>query len=257
MVNLIIVTERENKMEEKILIKSTHYSLKGKLKLILIVAIAIALVIMACNAFDNLRYVKKDYLKVTTQLTQYNYDDLICSEHLDEVISGARYVSDIKDKFKDIHPNFISYAHCVGVNLFDDGVVFSFIPLGLFLIILLIECWLSSFSLTVTNIRAYGKIPGKRVDLPIDSVSSVSTSMMKGISIGTSSGQINFKCVKNQEEVHKVISELLIKRNQENKSEDIRPTNHTEELVQLKNLLDSGVITQEDFDAKKKQILGL
>ena len=29
------------------------------------------------------------------------------------------------------------------------------------------------------------------------------------------------------------------------------------ELKQLKNLLDSGVITQEEFDAKKKQLLEL
>lgn len=29
-----------------------------------------------------------------------------------------------------------------------------------------------------------------------------------------------------------------------------------ENLQQLKNLLDSGIITQEEFDAKKKQLLG-
>ena len=32
---------------------------------------------------------------------------------------------------------------------------------------------------------------------------------------------------------------------------------HAEELKKYKDLLDSGVITQEEFDAKKKQILGL
>ena len=31
----------------------------------------------------------------------------------------------------------------------------------------------------------------------------------------------------------------------------------TEQLKQYKELLDSGVITQEEFDAKKKQLLGL
>ncbi|MFT8329615.1 MAG: SHOCT domain-containing protein [Oenococcus oeni] len=33
--------------------------------------------------------------------------------------------------------------------------------------------------------------------------------------------------------------------------------NDLNQLVELKKLLDSGVITQEDFDTKKKQILGL
>ena len=30
-----------------------------------------------------------------------------------------------------------------------------------------------------------------------------------------------------------------------------------DELIKLKSLLDAGVITQEEFDAKKKQILGI
>lgn len=31
----------------------------------------------------------------------------------------------------------------------------------------------------------------------------------------------------------------------------------TEEIAKFKSLLDQGVITQEEFDAKKKQLLGL
>ena len=33
--------------------------------------------------------------------------------------------------------------------------------------------------------------------------------------------------------------------------------NRIEELTKLKDLLDTGVISQEEFDAKKKQILGV
>lgn len=35
------------------------------------------------------------------------------------------------------------------------------------------------------------------------------------------------------------------------------PDNRIEELTKLKDLLDTGVITQEEFDAKKKQLLGV
>ena len=35
------------------------------------------------------------------------------------------------------------------------------------------------------------------------------------------------------------------------------PTSHADELKKYKELLDSGVISQEEFDAKKKQLLGL
>ena len=51
--------------------------------------------------------------------------------------------------------------------------------------------------------------------------------------------------------------------NQENKTENpiqtsnITQTSNTEELKKYKELLDSGIITQEEFDAKKKQLLGL
>lgn len=36
-----------------------------------------------------------------------------------------------------------------------------------------------------------------------------------------------------------------------------KPVNSLDDLAKLKSLLDSGVITQEEFDAKKKEILGL
>ena len=248
-------------MEEKVLIQSTHYSLKGKLKLVFIVMVILSLIIAAVDIYDNLSWclklAKDDYIEATTQLSSYNYDDVLCDKHMDKLLSETKYVDELQEKLKEIHPNYISYAFCNGIYFFDDLILLSLIPYGLFLIIFLIEAWLSNFSLTVTNIRTYGKIPGKRVDLPVDSVSSVSTSWMKGICIGTSSGKINFKCVKNQEEVHKVISELLIKRNQEKKNEGTKSSSHTEELLELKDLLDSGIITQEEFEAKKKQILGL
>ena len=42
---------------------------------------------------------------------------------------------------------------------------------------------------------------------------------------------------------------------------DTKPTSNqtidADELIKLKSLVDDGVITQADFDAKKKQILGL
>ena len=36
-----------------------------------------------------------------------------------------------------------------------------------------------------------------------------------------------------------------------------KPRDVVEELKRYKELLDSGILTQEEFDAKKKQLLGL
>ena len=38
---------------------------------------------------------------------------------------------------------------------------------------------------------------------------------------------------------------------------NIQETSNADELKKFKELLDSGIITQEEFDAKKKQLLGL
>ena len=110
--------------------------------------------------------------------------------------------------------------------------------------------------------RVYGKAAfGKRVDMPFDSISAISLSAMKGIAVATSSGKIAFKFIRNNREVHTEISKLLIDRQSEkrpvangfvNSSPDAEA-----ELKEYKALLDSGVITQEEFEIKKKQILNL
>ncbi|HAH94421.1 MAG TPA: SHOCT domain-containing protein, partial [Dielma fastidiosa] len=43
----------------------------------------------------------------------------------------------------------------------------------------------------------------------------------------------------------------------DSKGEFVRNDDPTEQLRKYKSLLDDGIITQEEFDSKKKQILGL
>lgn len=123
--------------------------------------------------------------------------------------------------------------------------------------------WLRKEELIVTDKKVYGKVAfGKRVDLPIDSISAVSTSLLKGIAVGTSSGKISFKLINNRDEIHSLISKLIMERQKEEKTKTKIVTQqpnstNADELKKYKELLDSGTITQEEFDAKKKQLLGL
>ena len=121
----------------------------------------------------------------------------------------------------------------------------------------------SKTELIVTDKRVYGKTSfGKRVDLPLDAISAVGTAAMKSIAVTTASGAIKFSLIANRDDVHSEISKLLIER-QEKKAAAIPavrqevPASNAGELKQYKDLLDSGVISQEEFDAKKKQLLGL
>lgn len=124
--------------------------------------------------------------------------------------------------------------------------------------------FLTSCSMTITDKRVYGKaVFGKRVDLPLDSISAVGEGMFGALAVATASGSIRFFDIGNRKEMHEILSKLLIERQDKGKAgpavasrQDI-PQSNADELKKYKDLLDSGVITQAEFDAKKKQLLGL
>ena len=133
------------------------------------------------------------------------------------------------------------------------------VVVSLFLLIFAFS--IQKVELTVTNKRVYGATKyGKRVDLPLDSVSSVGTSSFKGIAVGTSSGRIVFKGIGNRDEIYEAINKLIVERQEQAKAAPVKQeatTSNADELKKYKDLLDAGIITQEEFDAKKKQLLGL
>ena len=67
--------------------------------------------------------------------------------------------------------------------------------------------------------------------------------------------------VANASEIHAVINDLLINRQESNKHGSIntiqQEISEADELMKFKNLLDNGIISQEEFEAKKKQLLGI
>lgn len=116
--------------------------------------------------------------------------------------------------------------------------------------------------LVITDKRVYGVATfGKRVDLPIDSISAAGISSWGGVDVGTSSGRIHFKLIKNKNEMHSVLNNLLMQRQRMSQSAyapSVNPTSSKmDDIKKLKDLLDMGAITQEEFDAKKKELLGL
>ena len=115
--------------------------------------------------------------------------------------------------------------------------------------------------ITVSNEAISGKLPhGKTVHIPLNQITAINRSSFNGVSITSIGNVSNFHCIENREEVMKAISYLLANPQQSS----MQPTqsasangSEAEQLKRLKDLLDSGVLTQEEFDAKKKQILGL
>ena len=111
--------------------------------------------------------------------------------------------------------------------------------------------------ITVTNEAISGKLPhGKDVNIPLNHITAINRSSFNGISI-TSIGSVNnFYCFENREEVINAISCLLTKLQQDN-AQLAQSGSATDRLERLKSLLDAGVLTQDEFDTKKRQILNL
>ena len=159
----------------------------------------------------------------------------------------------------------IFMATCTVWDYIDDWAMFLSFGLGaiialfgLYLLFVNRDC-----EFFVTNKRVYGKtFFGKRVDLPLDSISAVAltNSLFAGISVSSSSGRITFAHLKNRNGVYKELSNILIERQSgelKYTTEVIEKNDKINDIKRLKELLDIGAITQEEFDAKKKELLGL
>lgn len=119
---------------------------------------------------------------------------------------------------------------------------------------------MNNCEIVVSDKRVSGKIKfGIKVDLPLNQISCVGQGWFKSLTVATSSGMIRFWLLENREDVFSEITNLLSKfQNSQNivqHNETI--SSNADELKKIKELLDSGVITQEEFDGMKKQLLGL
>lgn len=235
-------------MEEKVLIKSEQYNVKKFFVIMLMIGCLLALFSLV-------------YL-IVGQSNFYNRRVDTYELHLDRGYCYSRWSSDecYDCKLAKEYGSGFEYALAEPMALVSTLMA----PTGFFALVGgLIYLWLRSYELTVTDKRIFGKVAwGKRVDLPADSVSATATSrFLKGVSVSTSSGRISFRMLKNADAIYQVISNLLIERQQakvnpvtviETPKDDV-----TEQLKKFKELQDLGVITQEEFDTKKKQLLNM
>lgn len=123
---------------------------------------------------------------------------------------------------------------------------------------------LSSCKLVVTEKNVKGKtFFGKEVVLPIHMISAYSTrKFLSVIAVATASGLTKFALIANYAEIGDVLSQLINQRQEQTQTQNVATNTKTsnlnmDDLIKLKSLLEQGVITQEEFEAKKKQLLDL
>ena len=135
--------------------------------------------------------------------------------------------------------------------------VFELMALTFFLLAKYVIPKSKTFELFVTESRVVGKLRNTRVDLPVNKITSIGTLAFNGISIDTASGKLAFPQLINRDEVYNCLTELIREQNEPQTHTNQNTSGLSEQLTELKKLLDDGIITQEEFDAKKKQLLGL
>ena len=113
-------------------------------------------------------------------------------------------------------------------------------------------------SMKVSNTRVTGKASfGRQIDLPVNQISAVGLGSFDSITVATSAGKISFWLVENRNEVCGTLNELLGSFQKEAMPISAPTADSADQIAKYKDLLDKGVISQEEFDAKKKQLLGL
>ena len=234
-------------MEENILIKSeVDKKIKSTLLILsvsLLAFCAISCIFLAFDIWVAKYYVGGYYLGKYYVQGYWDYT----------VISGYEVVFDG------------DYIHATGLGVlcitwFSLASLSFVVGLPLFIAYLAMQ----KCSLEVTDKSVRGKaFFGKEVILPMYMVSAYSTrKLFSTISVATSSGITKFALIKNCVEIGNVLSAKINER-QDSTASSVTVTtqatqsNSMEDLKKLKDLLDAGIITQEEFDAKKKQLLGL
>ena len=169
--------------------------------------------------------------------------------HLYEVFSWVPSIDRLADFFSFFFGEFFNPEIYYGSITIVGSVTL--------LVGIIIKISTEKCEITVTDEAIIGKRPhGKEVQIPLNKITAISRNSFNGISI-TSIGSVNnFYCFENREEVINTISCLLTKLQQDN-AQLAQSGSATNRLERLKSLLDAGVLTQDEFDTKKRQILGL
>ena len=181
------------------------------------------------------------------------------------IICAANEVSNIRYSYWNRDSDATLFDGFVNLVCFDTyyGIInpiMFYVWVLVILISLLVFFMTKGCAITVSTTRVVGKASfGKRVDLPLSQISAIGLGIFNSISISTSSGRVSFWLLSNRKDVHEALSDQIAKfQNTQTTApySTVSTNSPADELKKYKELLDSGVITQEEFDAKKKHLLG-
>ncbi len=185
---------------------------------------------------------------------------------ISDIATNSQIYKDIVEKYEkgvnllpeeeNILENYNSAAgyawSYVADSLTEDVARAILVGLAVFAVGTIAWVVISKMTLTVTKEFLYGTtLFGKRIELPLDSVTAIGTNHYKGLFVSTPSYKISYLLVSNRDKVLKCINKLVAERNKPNQI-DIAV-----EIIKLKALLDDGAISKKAYDKIIKQLINL
>ena len=224
---------------------------------------AIDSIMNVTDQFDDYKYNRKEltkkiydflnpyYINTNTRYGRYNNSDLVSSatdtdKALGDLLNengfdcyyGSEYLR---------YTSFLSYTFAHVSNLM---IVYGFMVI-LALFISIIYVLNKKTSITVSgDMIICKKISGKTVQFMLNDVKSVETTFLKGLKITGNGIKYRIILVNNNESLKSDIMNLLnnLKTKYINVSE-------ADELIKFRKLLEEGIISQEEYEKKKANIL--
>lgn len=240
-------------MYEKVLVKGNNYNLKYIRWLTVVFALLLSVAVYIGY------YVA--YLSKYEDMDSFSYKETI----IDDDGTKSVWIHNVSASYMakmDIFNNeseLEKYTYLEDTGYSDLSLFMLILPWILCAVVLGFLFVNRNTTLTVTDKRIHGKLMfSKPFDLPLQSVVSVNTCLLKGVTVTSTAGKTHFFLVRNNKEVQTVISKLLEeKRPKASVAVSSAATDVVSELRKYKALLDDGIITAEEFNAKKKQLLEL
>lgn len=228
---------------------------------------------------DRFDAYKDDYTNLVNQM--YNF---YAPTYINTVINGVKVDnSDVVNAAKAAEAALDSKMYEAGYRQYTDAecfqytscIDFVFAKVGsiysvwivLVVILLLVILWYAADKKKTIEINGDRIICKKGTETVkeflIKNVNGVKSAFMKGLVVSGNGIKHKIMLLENADEIKAAIMNSAtfhpaVKNvNVAPATTIIQQTSNADELKKFKELLDSGVITQEEFDAKKKQLLGL
>ena len=189
---------------------------------------------------------------VSAFVASYTYDEGYFM-YEDYYYEYEKYYSSYYDTFKEFYFS----------ELFKQAYGFM-ILIGIAIIVgsIFVKKKMENHQITVTSKRVYGETLGQKIEFNITDIQTVETCILEGVLIKVDNKAYNFYMMKNQYEIIKAINYLKdLNKPEEAVVEDPNVVSSLaydiERLSLLKELLDLNLITLEDFNKKKKEILNI